>query len=129
MPRTGAPIRVGQQGPSDVVFLMARASQIKDVLAWIHRLTSPLRPSIGDGRMQEVFIFCYHRINTRERNPLGVDLQVFKEQIELFASTGTLLNPETFFRFLHGENCFPSAKNFLVTFDDGYVSTVEAALP
>ena len=108
---------------------MSRASQIKDLLTWVHRLTSPLRPGIGEARTQEVFIFCYHRINTRERNPLGVDLQVFKEQLELFGSTGTLLNPETFFRFLDGENSLPSAKNFLVTFDDGYVSTVEAAFP
>jgi peptidoglycan/xylan/chitin deacetylase (PgdA/CDA1 family) len=92
-------------------------------------MTAPLRPGIGEAQTQEVFIFCYHRINTRERNPLGVDLQVFKEQLELFASAGTLLNPETFFRFLHGENCLPSAKNFLVTFDDGYVSTVETAFP
>jgi peptidoglycan/xylan/chitin deacetylase (PgdA/CDA1 family) len=108
---------------------MSRARQIKDVLTWLHRLTSPLGPRIGEERTQEVFIFCYHRINTRERNPLGVDLQVFKEQLDLFASAGDLLSPETFFLFLQGEKCLPSAKNFLVTFDDGYVSTVEAAFP
>jgi len=108
---------------------MSRARQIKDLLTWIHRLTSPLRPEISEVRTQEVFIFCYHRINTRKRNPLGVDLQVFKEQLELFRSTGTLLSPETFFRFLDGEKSLPSVKNFLVTFDDGYVSTVEAAFP
>jgi len=108
---------------------MSRARQIKDVLSRLHRLTSPLRPGIGETSTQEVFIFCYHRINTRERNPLGVDLHVFKEQLELFASAGSLLNPETFFLFLQGEKCLPSAKNFLVTFDDGYVSTVEAAFP
>jgi peptidoglycan/xylan/chitin deacetylase (PgdA/CDA1 family) len=108
---------------------MSRASQIKDLLTWIHRLTSPLRTDISEAPTREVFIFCYHRINTRKRNPLGLDLQVFKEQLELFGSTGTLLSPETFFRFLDGENGLPSVKNFLVTFDDGYVSTVEAAFP
>ena len=108
---------------------MSRARQIKDVLSKLHRLTSPLRPGIGETSTQEVFIFCYHRINTRERNPLGVDLHVFKEQLDLFASAGNLLNPETFFLFLQGQKCLPSAKNFLVTFDDGYVSTVEAAFP
>lgn len=107
---------------------MSRAAQIKDILAWVHRLTSPLRPPLGEAPA-EVFIFCYHRINTRERNPLGVDLQVFKEQLELFASTGTLLDPETFFRFAQGEISLTSARNFLLTFDDGYVSTVEAAFP
>ena len=108
---------------------MSRASQIKDVLSWVHRLTSRLRPGIGETQTQEVFIFCYHRINTREQNPLGVDLQVFKEQLELFASAGTLLSPETFFLFLEGKCGLPSMKNVLVTFDDGYVSTVEAAFP
>jgi peptidoglycan/xylan/chitin deacetylase (PgdA/CDA1 family) len=109
--------------------VMSRARQIKDVLSWLHRLTSSLRPGTGETQTQDVFIFCYHRINTRERNPLGVDLHVFKEQLELFASAGTLLNPEAFFLFLQGEKSLPSAKNFLVTFDDGYASTVEAAFP
>ena len=108
---------------------MSRASQVKDLLTWIHRLTSPFRHGTGEAQTQDVFIFCYHRINTRGRNALGVDLQVFKEQLELFGSAGTLLNPATFFRFLQGESCLPSVKNFLITFDDGYVSTVEAAFP
>lgn len=108
---------------------MSRAKQVKDALSWLHRLTLHFRPRIGGTQTQEVFIFCYHRINTRERNPLGVDLQVFKEQLELFATVGTLLSPEHFFLFLQGEKVLPSSKNFLVTFDDGYTSTVEAAFP
>jgi len=109
--------------------VMSRAKQVKDALSWFHRLTSHFRPRNGRTQTQEVFIFCYHRINTRERNPLGVDLQVFKEQLELFASVGTVLSPEQFFPFLQGDKGLPSSKNFLVTFDDGYISTVEAAFP
>jgi peptidoglycan/xylan/chitin deacetylase (PgdA/CDA1 family) len=108
---------------------MSRAKHVKDALSWLHRLTSPFRPGIADVQTQEVFIFCYHRINTRERSPLGVDLQVFTEQLELFASRGTLLSPEHFFSFLRGEKALPSPKNFLISFDDGYLSTVEAAFP
>jgi peptidoglycan/xylan/chitin deacetylase (PgdA/CDA1 family) len=58
-----------------------------------------------------------------------MDLQVFEEQLELFASVGTLLSPEHFFLFLQGQEGLSSSKNFLVTFDDGYISTVEAAFP
>jgi len=109
--------------------MMSRARQIKDALSWLHRLTHPFGPRNGDSLTQEVFIFCYHRINTKERNPLGVDLDVFSRQLDLYASAGTLLSPEAFFLFLQGKGALPSAKNFLVTFDDGYVSTVEAAFP
>ena len=108
---------------------MSRAKQVKDALSWIHRLTLRFRSRIEGTQGQEVFIFCYHRINTRERNPLGVDLQVFKDQLDLFASAGSLLSPEHFFLFLQGEKELPSSKNFLVTFDDGYLSTIEAAFP
>jgi len=108
---------------------MSRARQVKDALSWLHRVIHPFGPKIGDAQAQEVFIFCYHRINTKERNPLGVDLHVFAEQLDLFSSAGAVLSPETFFQFLRAELALPSAKNFLLTFDDGYVSTVEAALP
>jgi peptidoglycan/xylan/chitin deacetylase (PgdA/CDA1 family) len=108
---------------------MSRARQIKDALAWLHRLTHPPGARRGDAQTQQVFIFCYHRINTKERNPLGVDRHVFAEQLDLFASSGGLLSPETFFQFLRREVALPSAQNFLVTFDDGYVSSVDAAMP
>lgn len=108
---------------------MSRAKKIKDALSWLHRLTSQFVPRAAGTQAQEVFIFCYHRINTRERNPLGVDFQVFEDQLDLFASVGTLLSPEHFFLFLQGDKGLPSSKNFLVTFDDGYISTVEAAFP
>jgi peptidoglycan/xylan/chitin deacetylase (PgdA/CDA1 family) len=108
---------------------MSRARQVKDVLSWLNRLTHRAGAQSGEAQSQQVFIFCYHRINTEERNPLGVDRHVFAEQLDLFASTGALLSPEDFFRFLRRETALPSAQNFLVTFDDGYVSSIEAAMP
>ena len=106
---------------------MSRARHVKDVLSWIHRVTSPLRAHRADA--SEVFIFCYHRINATRPAPLGIDLDVFVAQLELFASCGALLSPEDFFAFLRGEAKLPATKNFLVTFDDGYVSSVERAFP
>jgi peptidoglycan/xylan/chitin deacetylase (PgdA/CDA1 family) len=121
---------VEQQKAPALVFVMSRARQIKDALAWLHHVTSCFRRDATKGQeTHEVFIFCYHRINTRECSPLGVDLEVFRQQLELFASAGTLLSPEDFFQFLDGEKRLPSSKNFLVTFDDGYVSTADAAFP
>jgi len=107
---------------------MSTARRVKDALSWIHRITSRLR-SRPAADAKDIFIFCYHRINSKERAPLGVDLDVFRAQLELFMSSGTLLSPEDFFAFLRGERALPAATNFLITFDDGYVSTVELALP
>jgi peptidoglycan/xylan/chitin deacetylase (PgdA/CDA1 family) len=103
------------------------ARRIKDFLVLINRLRASLPHRETNSR--QVFIFAYHRINTTGPSPLGVDLAVFAEQLALFAESGTVLTPERFFLFLQGESPLPSQKNFLITFDDGYVSTVERALP
>ena len=97
---------------------------IKNFLTSFHNVTKNF---ISQDENQ-CFIFCYHRITNSVPKPLAIERDIFRQQLDLFQKSGVILTPEKFFDCLKDKSKFPKT-SFLLSFDDGYLSTVEFGAP
>ncbi len=76
--------------------------------------------------MAKLPILMYHHVTTEKGKGLTISIENLEQQFKHLAENGY---KTYYFKELSKLKTLPNAKNIIITFDDGYVSQMELALP
>jgi peptidoglycan/xylan/chitin deacetylase (PgdA/CDA1 family) len=77
----------------------------------------------------QVVVLCYHRVEGSAGGALSISPELFEEHLKRLADNGVkVISMQDFLAWRRNEKSIPP-KSAIITVDDGYVSTFEAARP
>lgn len=99
----------------------------RKTIALAHRPRGP-RPGTHDSGWRVARALTYHRFGSARHDPFCVDLREFDAQMAYLAEHDLAVSLDEFLAFQSGSAALP-ADSVLVSIDDGFRSTYDAALP
>ncbi len=86
-------------------------------------------PTPAIDKNAQVVVLCYHRLEGSKLGAMSMDPPAFEQQMQQIKDAGiSVISMQDFLAWRHGEKSIPP-KCAVITFDDGYVSNFEVALP